>query len=248
MTETFTFKSFDGAEIAVHTLGEGRPTLMLHGFLASAELNWVLPGIAGRIAAAGRKAIMPDLRGHGRSAAPTDLSAWPGDALAADQEALLTHLGVTDYDLVGYSLGARTAVRTLVRGARPGRCALGGMGDSGIMQAGDRAAMFEDSIRNGETAKDPRAGRYIQALMAQRGLKPQAMLGVLASFVVTTEAELRAIPTPTIAVSGVDDEDNGSPERLAALMQDARSLRVPGNHLTAVAEPALAKAFVDFLG
>jgi pimeloyl-ACP methyl ester carboxylesterase len=248
MTGTFTFKSFDGAEIAVHTLGEGRPTLMLHGFLASAELNWVLPGIAAKIAAAGRQAIMPDLRGHGRSAAPADLAHWPGDVLAADQEALLKHLGVTDYDLVGYSLGARTAVRTLVRGARPAKCALGGMGDTGIMQAGARAAMFEDSIRNGEKAKDPQAGRYIHAAMAQRGLKAEAMLGVLHSFVVTTEAELKAIPTPTLAVSGVDDEDNGSPERLAALMQNAVARRVPGNHLTAVAEPALAQAFVDFLG
>ena len=248
MTETFRFKSFDGAEIAVHTLGEGRPTLMLHGFLASAELNWFAPGIAQKIAAAGRRVIAPDLRGHGQSDAPVDPAGWPGDVLAADQEALLKHLGITDYDLVGYSLGARTAVRTLVRGARPGKCALGGMGDSGIMQAGARAEMFEDSIRHGDKARDPQAGRYIQAAMAQRGLKPEAMLGVLTSFVTTTEADLKAIPTPTLAVSGVDDEDNGSPERLAVLMPNAKALRVPGNHLTAVAEPALAQSFVDFLG
>lgn len=247
MTETFRFKSFDGVEIAVHTLGQGRPTLMLHGFLASAELNWVAPGIAGRIAAAGRQVIAPDLRGHGQSDAPTDLSHWPGDVLAKDQEALIAHLGLTDYDLVGYSLGARTAVRLLVRGARPAKVALGGMGDSGIMQAGARAAMFEDSIRNGGNAKDPQAGRYIQAAMEQRGLKPEAMLGVLASFVPTTEADLRAIATPTLAVSGANDQDNGSPERLAELMPNAIAKRVPGNHLTAVAEPALAQAFVDFL-
>lgn len=248
MSQTFTFESFDGQPIAVHTLGEGRPTVLLHGFLASAELNWFQPGIAQKIAAAGRKVIAPDLRGHGQSAAPTSLASWPGDVLPKDQEALLAHLGLTDYDLVGYSLGARTAVRMLVRGARPAKLALGGMGDSGIMQAGARAAMFEDSIRHGEQAKDPQAGRYIQAAMAQRGLKADAMLGVLASFVPTTEDDLRAIPTPTLAVSGADDEDNGSPERLAALMPDAQALRVPGNHLTAVAEPALAEAFVRFLG
>ncbi len=248
MTDTFRFATPDGVQIAVHTLGEGRPTLMLHGFLASAELNWVAPGIAAKVAATGRKVIMPDLRGHGQSDAPTDPKMWPGDVLVTDQEALIAHLGLTDYDLAGYSLGARTAVRTLVRGARPARCVLGGMGDSGVLQAGARAAMFEDSIRHGEKARDPVAGKYIHAAMAQGGLKAEAMLGVLASFVVTTEAELKAIPTPTLVVSGQDDDDNGSAEGLAALMRDAKATRVPGNHLSAVAEPALAEAITGFLG
>jgi pimeloyl-ACP methyl ester carboxylesterase len=59
---SFTFDSFDGAPIAVHVQGEGRPTLLLHGFLASAQLNWFEPGIAAAIAAAGRQVIAPDLR------------------------------------------------------------------------------------------------------------------------------------------------------------------------------------------
>lgn len=245
--QTTTFASFDGAQIAVHTLGEGRPTLMLHGFIASAELNWIMPGIAARVAAAGRRVIMPDLRGHGASAAPTDAASWLPDILAMDQEALLTHLGLTNYDLVGYSLGARTAVRMLVRGARPGRVALGGMGDSGVLRAGARAAMFEDSIRNGENAADPRAGKVIQARIRHGGFKPEALLGVLASFVPTTEADLAALDLPILAVSGERDEDNGSPERLAALLPQGQAARVPGDHLSAVGEPALAEAIVAFL-
>jgi len=245
--ETTTFASFDGAAIAMHSLGEGRPTLMLHGFIANAELNWVQPGIAAKVAANGRRVIMPDLRGHGRSAAPTDAASWLPDILAMDQEALIAHLGLIDYDLVGYSLGARTAVRMLVRGARPKRVALGGMGDSGIMQAGARAAMFEDSIRNGENAADPRAGKIIQARIRQGGFKPEALLGVLASFVPTTEADLKALDLPILAVSGEKDEDNGSPERLAALLPQGVAKRVPGDHLGAVAEPALAEAIVQFL-
>jgi len=244
---TTTFASFDDAPIAVHELGEGRPTLMLHGFIANAELNWVLPGIAAKVAAAGRRVIMPDLRGHGASAAPTDAAAWGPDILAKDQEALIAHLGLTDYDLVGYSLGARTAVRMLVRGARPGRVTLGGMGDSGIMQAGARAAMFEDSIRNGEAAADPRAGKVIQARIRQGGFKPDALLGVLASFVPTTEADLAALDLPILAVCGENDADNGSPERLAALLPRGEAARVPGDHLSAVGEPALAEAIVRFL-
>lgn len=241
------FQSFDGVEIAWRTLGEGPPALMLHGFLADAMLNWVEPGIATAVVEAGFQVIAPDLRGHGRSQAPESPYGYPLDVLARDQEALLEHLGITDYVLAGYSLGARTAVRMMVRGARPRRAALGGMGDSGVMEAGARAAMFEDAIVHGEAAADPRAGRYIQAVMRQRGLKPAPMLGVLGSFVATTADDLRALRTPTLVVSGDRDQDNGSAEGLAALLPDARALRVPGDHLTAVIEPALARAIAQHL-
>jgi pimeloyl-ACP methyl ester carboxylesterase len=107
--------------------------------------------------------------------------------------------------------------------------------------------MFADSIRNGEAAKDPRAGRYIARIMAERGLHPAAMLGVLDQFVSTTAEDLAAIPVPTLVVSGVDDHDNGSAEDLAARLPNAHALRTPGDHLTAVPDPALARAIVDFL-
>lgn len=245
MTEHFD--SFDGQRIAFQRIGSGRPVILLHGFIANATLNWFEPGIAPALAVAGFEVIAPDLRGHGASAAPHEASAWPGDVLGRDQAALVKHLGLTDYDLVGYSLGARTAVRFMVSGARPRRCALGGMGDTGIMEAGARAAMFEDSIRNGENAKDPRAGKYIHARIKAIGLDPQALLGVLSSFVPTTAEDLAGLDVPTLIVCGQDDADNGSPEKLAIAMPNAKAVRVPGDHLTAVAEPALCKAIVDFL-
>jgi pimeloyl-ACP methyl ester carboxylesterase len=241
------FQSFDGVEIVYRTAGEGRTALMLHGFLASAELNWIGPGIADKVAAAGFRVIAPDLRGHGASDAPVDPAAWPKDVLVDDQQALIARLGLSDYDLVGYSLGARTAARMMVRGARPRRAVLGGMGASGIMEAGARAAMFEDSIRNGENAKDLQAGRRVQFMIRQSGLKPEAMLGVLASFAPTSEADLRGVPTPTLVVCGEADQDNGSPEDLAALLPHGEALRIPGDHLTAVGEPALADAMTGFL-
>lgn len=242
------FASFDGQEIAYTVMGEGRPTLLLHGFLATADFNFVQPGIAERIMLMGRQVILPDLRGHGASAAPQEPSAYPPDALAMDQEALLRQLNLTDYDLVGYSLGARTAVRMLARGARPRKVVLGGMGDSGIMDVAARRDYFADAIKNGAAGQNPKAGAYIQAALAERGLKADAMLHVLAQQVNTTEAELAAIDIPVLVVSGEDDADNGSAEKLAALMSNAISKRVPGNHLTAVVAPELGRAIASFLG
>lgn len=83
-TKTRTLISFDGTEISYRIMGEGRPTLLLHGFLADAELNWIQPGIADAIAASGRQVIAPDLRGHGGSEAPVDPARYPPDALAMD--------------------------------------------------------------------------------------------------------------------------------------------------------------------
>ena len=247
MSDIRRFASFDGQEIAYQVLGAGRPTLMIHGFLADAQKNWIQPGIAAAVAAVGRQVILPDLRGHGASAAPTDLAYWPADALALDQAALVAHLGITDYDLIGYSLGARTAVRLMVRGARPGKAVLGGMGESGIMEAGDRAALFEDAIRNGEAAADPRSGRLIHALMAQQGLKREAMLGVLASFAPTTPEDIAAIKVPTLVVSGDRDFDNGSPRALADLLPNGKVEIVNGDHITAVVDPSLTAAITRFL-
>jgi len=245
--QTARFASFDGVEIAYRTLGAGRPVLLLHGFLANAELNWFAPGLAPAIAAAGHKVIAPDLRGHGASAAPENEIAYPLDVLAIDQEALLKHLDLADYDLVGYSLGARTAVRLLARGARPRKAVLGGMGDHGVTDVHRRIAFFNDAIENGENAADPRAGKRVRAMMAQTGLKPAPMLNVLRAQRATTDEDLRAITTRALVVSGHDDEDNGSAEGLASLLGNAKALRVPGNHLSAVGAPELRDAIIDFL-
>ena len=247
MSDIRRFASFDGQEIAYQVLGAGRPTLMIHGFLADAQINWIQPGIAAEVAALGRQVILPDLRGHGRSAAPTELANWPADALALDQMALIAHLGLSDYDLVGYSLGARTAVRVMVRGARPGKAVLGGMGDTGVMEAGDRADLFEDAIRHGEAAADPRSGRLIQAMIAQQGLKSEALLGVLASFAPTSREQIEAIKTPTLVVCGDKDFDNGSPSALAALLPNGSVEIVNGDHITAVVDPSLRSAITRFL-
>lgn len=241
------FSSFDGAKIAYRILGEGRPALLLHGFLANAELNFFAPGIAAAVAATGRKVIAPDLRGHGASAASEDKAAYPIDVLARDQEALLKHLDIGEYDLIGYSLGARTAVRMMARGAKPAKAVLGGMGDTGVLDVNQRVAFFEDALKNGEKAQNAAAGKRVHAMLAHTGLKAAAMLNVLASQKSTTSAELSAITIPTLVVSGVDDADNGSAEGLAMLLPRATARRVPGNHLSAVAAPELQMAIAEFL-
>ncbi len=75
--------SFDGSELAVHRVGEGRPVLLLHGLFSSAEMNWIRFGHAAKLAEAGFEVIMPDLRAHGDSAKPHDPAGLSARRVAA---------------------------------------------------------------------------------------------------------------------------------------------------------------------
>ena len=141
------FKAPDGVELAWHELGEGRPVVLLHGLFSDADTNWIRYGHAAEIAARGFRIIMPDLRGHGTSAKPHNASAYPPDILADDGLALIDHLGLADYDLGGYSLGGRTAVRMVAKGARPRRLVISGMGLQGLIETGRRSSHFKSILR-----------------------------------------------------------------------------------------------------
>ena len=242
-----SFKAPDGAELAWFELGEGRPVVLLHGLFSDADTNWIRFGQAAEIAGRGFRVIMPDLRAHGTSAKPHDAASYPPDILADDGLALIDHLGLTDYDLGGYSLGARTAVRMVARGARPGRLVISGMGLQGLVETGRRSGHFKKVLRGLGSHERGSPEWLAAAFLKTTGGDPQALLPLLDSFVDTGEAELRAIGMPTLVLSGAEDKDNGSAEALARLLPDGRYVEVPGNHMSAVTKPELGRALADFL-
>ncbi|MCB2057501.1 MAG: alpha/beta fold hydrolase, partial [Novosphingobium sp.] len=101
---TTFFSGHGGARLALHRLGEGRPLVLLHGLFSSAEMNWIRFGHAACLAEAVFEVLMPDLRAHGQSDKPHDPAAYPADVLALDAAALIAELGLSDYDLGGFSL------------------------------------------------------------------------------------------------------------------------------------------------
>ena len=136
------YQAGDGVSLHVSEVGEGRGLILLHGYFSDAETNWIKYGHATVLAQAGFRVIMPDLRAHGSSDKPHEAAAYPKDILADDLLALITELGLSEYDLGGYSLGARTVSRMLVKGAVPQRVIISGMGLDGLTNTGRRAAHF----------------------------------------------------------------------------------------------------------
>jgi pimeloyl-ACP methyl ester carboxylesterase len=247
--EPIAFEGSDGTRLAYYEMGDpaGRPVVLIHGLFSNAWTNWVRYGHAAHVAEAGFRVIMPDLRGHGRSGAPHDPAAYPPDVLADDGEALVAHLGLSDYDLVGYSLGGRTVLRMLVRGATPRRAALSGMGLGGILHTSGRGTFFRKVLDNFGSNLRGTPEWFSEAFLKTTGGDPKAMIPLLDSFVDTTPAELAGIDLPVLVLNGEDDHDNGSGADLAAALPDGRFVTIPGNHMTAVLRPELSAALTSFL-
>jgi pimeloyl-ACP methyl ester carboxylesterase len=242
------FHARDGAQLAYREMGEGRPLVLIHGYFSTALVNWVRYGHAALIAARGHRVIMPDLRGHGDSAKAHAAAAYPPDVLADDGFALIDHLGLTDYDLGGYSLGGRTTVRMLVRGAVPGRAIVSGMGLDGIVHPSARSGFFRRVLTQLGTFERGSPEWMAEAFLKTVGGDPVALLHILATFIDTPIEDLARIRTPTLVLTGADDHDNGSAEGLAAALPKGEYVSVPGNHMSAVAKSELGTAIADFLG
>ena len=238
---------FGGAPLAVHRLGEGRAVLLLHGLFSEANTNWIKFGHAQKLADAGFEAIMPDFRAHGASAKPHEKAAYPPDVLVRDTFAIVEGLGLVEYDLAGFSLGARTAARAVVSGLKPRRLVLAGMGLEGLAGWTRRSAFFLDAIARFDTVKHGDPAFMAVAFMKTQKVDLVAARLLLESVGDTEPDDLGKIGVPTLVVCGAQDRDNGDPAKLVAALPQARLVEVPGTHMSSVTEPAMGKAIVDFL-
>jgi len=87
------------------TGGEGPAVMLLHGWMADADLNWC--GAYADLAAAGYRVLAVDHRGHGRGIRA--LSDFRLADCAADAAAALSRLAVAPAIVVGYSMGGAIA-------------------------------------------------------------------------------------------------------------------------------------------
>ncbi len=248
---TTRIASFDGTMLAVHRLGPesgaGRPVLLLHGLFSSAEMNWIRFGHAQKLADAGFEAIMPDLRAHGQSEAPHDPTAYPPQVLLRDVEALVAALELTAFDLVGFSLGARTAVGAVIAGVAPRRLVLTGMGLEGLTGWDRRAAFFLDAIARFDSVKRGDPAYFAVQFMKTMKVDRQAARLLLGAVGDVDPAQLTRVGMPALVLCGEKDRDNGSPEDLAAALSEGREESIPGTHMSSVTEGAMGRAIVAFL-
>lgn len=115
MTEGFHFDTGDGHHLWVEVLGQGQPTVFLHGGPGGGFQSHQ----ASLFDLTRQKVVFFDQRGAGRSSPRGGLHANTTAHLIADMEALRQHLGIDRWLVVGGSWGATLALAYAV--TWPGR-------------------------------------------------------------------------------------------------------------------------------
>ncbi|MBX7457582.1 alpha/beta hydrolase [Qipengyuania sp. 1NDH17] len=244
-----TFESFDGTRLALHRAGEGRPLVLLHGLFSSAEMNWIKWGHAQLLSEQGYEVLMLDFRVHGESEAPEVPEAYPQNVLVRDVAALVEHLALEDYDLGGFSLGARTSLHAVAHGVlEPARLIVGGMGTAGLGEWARRSAFFKRVIDEFENIPRGDPAYFSMQFLKSQGVNRTAARLLLDTMPDLDLAMLSNVTMPTLVVCGDEDRDNGSAEELAGLIPDATFVEVPGTHMGSVTKPDLGQAMADWLG
>lgn len=251
MTDVAThyWTTSDGIQLAWRETGEGRPVILMHGLFSDVQMNWIKFGHAERIAARGFRVIMPDHRAHGLSGKPHERVHYPQLVLVRDLRELIGYLGLEDFDLGGFSLGARTTIEAVIGGLRPRRAILGGTGLDVLTNWERRSKFYIEAIDCfDQVSRGDAHWLAIQFMKTMKVDRDAARLLLQTMHDREDKHELvDAFAMPTLVVCGDQDDDNGSAAELASVLPNARYAEVPGTHMSSVTKPEFGEAIAEFL-
>jgi pimeloyl-ACP methyl ester carboxylesterase len=247
------FSSFrnEGLDLAYFDDGDpaGSPILLIHGFASSANVNWVYPGWLRTLGDAGYRVIAIDNRGHGSSDKPHDPEAYHPSAMAGDAAALLTHLGIAEAHVMGYSMGARiSAFLAIEHPDRVRSLVFGGLGIGMCDGVGDWDPIADALLAPSLDDVTHERGRMFRAFADQTKSDRLALAACIrTSRDLVSRQDIAKVEIPTLIGVGTKDDIAGSPHELAALMPRAVALDIPNrDHMLAVGDRVFKKAALDF--
>lgn len=194
------------------------PVVLVHGWGGSFETTWRQSGFTELLAEAGRQVIGVDLLGHGSAPKPHDPAEY------ADMTTrIVDALPDRPVDIVGFSLGAITAVRLAAR--RPelfSRIVVSGVGRNLFERDVERGRRILAGVE-GTGDPDDNEGRLFGQYASQPGNDRLALAAVMKapSNAVFTTAELEVIECPVLVVIG-DRDFAGPADALVEALPDAR--------------------------
>lgn len=239
----------NGLRVGYDVAGAGPPLILLHGATSAGarDFGGQLPSLRRAF-----RCYLPDARGHGRTRWDTAADGFDADDLAADVLAFADALELDTFHVIGFSLGAMTALRVAV--AAPARLrtlvVIGITVDREPRASVARRLMDPIRIDRSDPAwaadlarrHDPGQGEG-----AWRALLP-AIARDVGTQVLLTPRQVRSVDAPTLVVCG--DRDPFVPVdhawRLSRQVPDGRLLVVPDagheafNERPAIATEALA--------
>lgn len=245
----------NGGPVEIHyeDHGSGRPVVLIHGYPLDGN-SWEHQ--ERELLVNGYRVVSYDRRGFGRSSRPA--VGYDYDTFAADLNALLEHLDVTDVALVGFSMGTGEVTRYLgtYGSGRVRKAALLGAIPPFLLKTADNPAGVDGEVFDGikaAIAKDRYA--YLEDLfndfynvdvfggsrisdrawqasfVVAAGASPSATYACVDSWLTDFRGDLERVDVPTLVAHGTEDRIlpiGATAERLPALIGDVRLLRIEG--------------------
>jgi non-heme chloroperoxidase len=240
-------------EIHYEDHGSGQPVVLIHGYPLNGA-SWEKQERV--LLQAGYRVITYDRRGFGKSSQPT--VGYGYDTFAADLNALLEHLDLTDVVLVGFSMGTGEVTRYLgtYGSARVAKAVLMGAIPPFLLKTGDnpdgvdgavfdeikaavlkdRPAYFKyflDNLYNVDVLGGSRISdqAWQNSFIVAVGASPYAAYACVDTWLTDFRGDLAKIDVPTLLVHG--DADRILPyaataARLPGLIKDLEFVTVEG--------------------
>jgi non-heme chloroperoxidase len=240
-------------EIHYEDHGSGQPVVLIHGYPLNGA-SWEKQERV--LLQAGYRVITYDRRGFGKSSQPT--VGYGYDTFAADLNALLEHLDLTDVVLVGFSMGTGEVTRYLgtYGSARVAKAVLLGAIPPFLLKTGDnpdgvdgavfdeikaavlkdRPAYFKyflDNLYNVDVLGGSRISEqaWQNSFIVAVGASPYAAYACVDTWLTDFRGDLAKIDVPTLLVHG--DADRILPyaataARLPGLIKDLEFVTVEG--------------------
>lgn len=256
------FFDSDGTKIRYVMAGQGDPVVLIHGITASAESNWILPGVFGALSE-DFMVIAIDARGHGKSDKPHDPALY-GTKMATDVVHLLDHLKLQQAHIIGYSMGGFITMKLLTM--EPKRFLSAVVAGAGWAREGVEVVDTEalaSSLEEGtgiaplmvaltppgqEPPPKEQLDMINQMILATNDADALAAVVRGMAALNVTEEQLRANEVPTLAVIGSKDPIKAAVDPMSGVMSELEIVVIEGaDHMSAPADPELVSAIREFL-
>jgi pimeloyl-ACP methyl ester carboxylesterase len=251
-----------GVKLHYTVQGQGEPVILIHGFGANIEMNWVMPGVLPALTQS-YKVIALDNRGHGQSEKPTKAADY-GIKFVDDVVALMDHLKLRKAHVVGYSMGGFITDKLLV--THPDRLLTATLGGAGWSQPDDDRSVLNalaESLEQGKgigplvtlltpKGEPPPTEERIQAasqmLLAFNDPKVLAAVARSMDAFTVTKEQLRSNRVPVLALIGEKDPLKAGVDKLDGALANLKIVVIPGaNHMSAMSDPAFLSSLKSFL-
>lgn len=232
-------------------MGSGDPVVLIHG--------WPLNGASwekqiAALLAAGKRVITYDRRGFGQSSKPS--TGYDYDTFAADLDALLNKLDISNVTLVGFSMGTGEVTRYLGKygSARIAKAVLIGVIPPFLLKTGDNPEGVDRSVFDGieQNIKADRPAFLLQFLKnfynwdklggskvseqvlqanwtVATGASPKGTLDCVSSWLEDFRADVARIDVPTLILHGDADQIlpiDNTARRLPDLIKGSRLIEL----------------------